>query len=49
MNMMSFSDLNVVYPEADDTNPLMPEQFSSSNGSPNEFSMDTVPMAVLAV
>ena len=43
------ADLNVVYPDADDTNPLIPEQFSSNTGGPDEFSMDTGPMAVLSV
>lgn len=41
-SMMSFRALNVLYPEPDDSNPLLPEQFSSNTGDPAQFDMNSL-------
>ncbi len=40
--LMSFEDLNVIYPEPEDTNPLLVEQFSSNAGDPAQFDMNSL-------
>ncbi|WNG91081.1 Ig-like domain-containing protein [Mycobacterium sp. ITM-2016-00318] len=36
------SNLNVIYPQPEDTNPLLVEQFSSSTGDPAQFNMNSL-------
>ena len=42
MLAMSFGALNVVYPDTEDTNPLLPQEFSSTGGDPAEFDMNSL-------
>ena len=41
MTVMSFDTLNVTYPEPEDTNPLMPDHFSSNSPGPKRASTST--------
>ncbi len=36
------ANLNVIYPEPEDTNPLVPEQFLSNGGGPSDFDMNSL-------
>jgi hypothetical protein len=36
------SNINVTYPEPEDTNPLLPEQFSSNGGDPAKFDVNSL-------
>ena len=42
MTAMSFDNLNVTYPEPEDTNPLVPEQFSSNSPGPSEYDINSL-------